>query len=224
MSEWRRLTVRLTPEQKRWLDAEAERRDRSRGWVLRALIDAARDDAESRYDDGVGDDDLALVRDELRDLRRSVEALDRPVTGGDDCAVTTDAGPVTDGDDSGDPGDVAAVTSGDDPVTGGDDSGPDLPGRPAVVRVVENVADGWDDAPDRLQTRMAAAAYVLEHAVESGEAIGKSSDVVEEAWDLYPVASQERDTWWRKNVRPVLKAVGEYDRGAHGYRVRDLDG
>jgi hypothetical protein len=34
-----------------------------------------------------------------------------------------------------------------------------------------------------------------------------------------PVPGQDRETWWRKNIRPVLKEAGEYSNGRHGYVV-----
>lgn len=91
-----------------------------------------------------------------------------------------------------------------------------------VIRAVERVADGWDDAPDRLEARKAAAVAVLERALETGEPMGKSSETVEAIHEEHSVSGQNYETWWRKNVRPVLKKFGTYDRGAHGYRVDEL--
>jgi hypothetical protein len=95
--------------------------------------------------------------------------------------------------------------------------------REAVVDAVERAADGWGDTPERLAAQKAAAAAVLEHAVATGEAVGKSSSVVDELREQYPVTGQSEETWWRKNIRPVLKAVGDYSPGEHGYRVTNFD-
>lgn len=90
-------------------------------------------------------------------------------------------------------------------------------------RIVETVADreGWDD-DDRLENRKRAAAMVLQHAVETGEGIGKSSEIVAEAQEEYPVEGQSEETYWRKNVRDVLREAGAYSRGSHTYRVEEL--
>jgi hypothetical protein len=91
-----------------------------------------------------------------------------------------------------------------------------------VEAAVAAVADGWDDSTDRLAARRSAATAVLRHAVETGEAVGKS-DATDRFLPEYAVEGQNAETWWRKNIRPVLKEYGTYDNGAHGYRV-DPDG
>jgi len=83
------------------------------------------------------------------------------------------------------------------------------------------VSDDWSDTDERLAARRAAANAALQHAVETGEAVGKS-DALELFYDEYAVDGQNEETWWRKNIRPVLKAVGEYSKGEHGYVVDDL--
>lgn len=92
----------------------------------------------------------------------------------------------------------------------------------AVRAAVERVAEGWDDTPERLETRKNAAAVVLQHALDTGDAIGKSSDVVDDVRAAFPVEGQKPETYWRKNIRPVLQEHGDYSRGNHGYIVDDL--
>jgi len=87
-----------------------------------------------------------------------------------------------------------------------------------VAAVVDRVAASWAD-DDRLDDRRAAARRVLAYAIEADEAVGKSSEIVDKVFDECPVAGQDRETWWRKNVRPVLKEAGEYSAGRHGYVV-----
>jgi len=87
-----------------------------------------------------------------------------------------------------------------------------------VDAVVESVASSWSDDPDRLSSRKAAAKAVLQHAVETGEYVGKS-DAIDQFRDEYPVEDQAPETWWRKNARHVLQEVGDYSRGKAGYRV-----
>jgi hypothetical protein len=91
-----------------------------------------------------------------------------------------------------------------------------------VVAAVEEAATGWEDAPDRLEARKTAAALILQHAIETNETVGKSSDVVADVRDEYPVENQSEETYWRKNVRPLLKRHGEYHQGEHGYRVDSI--
>lgn len=91
-----------------------------------------------------------------------------------------------------------------------------------VRAAVEKVSESWEDTPDRLETRRKAAAVVLQHALDSGEPVGKSSDVVEDVRAAFPVQGQNAETYWRKNIRPVLSEVGEYSKGEHGYVVGEV--
>lgn len=93
----------------------------------------------------------------------------------------------------------------------------------AVWDAVDEVAQNWDH-DDRFSTRRLAAASVLQYALDSGEHIGKSSEIVEAARERHPVEGQGDDTWWKKNVREVLQSVGDYSKGKHGYRVDSLNG
>jgi hypothetical protein len=90
-----------------------------------------------------------------------------------------------------------------------------------IAEAVEKVASGWEDDPDRLRARKNAAATVLQHGLDSGEAVGKSSEIVEKAREQYPVTGQNAETYYRKNIRPVLKKYGNYSQGHHGYIVSD---
>lgn len=98
----------------------------------------------------------------------------------------------------------------------------DVEASPSVESVVSRISESWGDGGERLEQRQAAARAVLEYAVGSGEPVGRS-DATERFFDDYQVSGQDRETWWRKNIRPVLKEVGEYDRGLHGYRVTELE-
>lgn len=93
---------------------------------------------------------------------------------------------------------------------------------PRVQEIVDDVAAGWDD-DERLQHRKQAAAEVLQHAVDTDEAVGKSSDIVQHVREKYPVADQNDETYWRQNIRDVLSEVGTYSRGSHKYTVTDFD-
>jgi len=92
-----------------------------------------------------------------------------------------------------------------------------------VRRTVDSVTDSWQDSDERLATRREAARRVLRHAVESGDAVGKSSEIVTETRAELPETGQNEDTWWRKNVRNVLREVGSYENASHGYRVGEDD-
>jgi hypothetical protein len=91
-----------------------------------------------------------------------------------------------------------------------------------VWSVVNEVSASWDDTSGRLETRRKAAAIALQYAVTQDVYLGKSSDVVKTIREEYPVEGQNADTWWRKNVRDVLKTVGTYSKAHHGYAVEDL--
>jgi len=92
----------------------------------------------------------------------------------------------------------------------------------AVSAVVERISDGWEDTDDRLEQRRVAARAVLQHAVDTGDAVGKA-DAIENYRDEFNVEGQNEETWWRKNIRPVLKAVGEYSQSLKGYVVEEAD-
>lgn len=87
-----------------------------------------------------------------------------------------------------------------------------------VVAAVDRIARNWD-RDDRLEKRKLVAGLVLQHAVDSGDHVGKTDPVVEAIAEKHPVEGQDRETWWRRNIREVLKEVGTYSRGHHGYRV-----
>ena len=112
------------------------------------------------------------------------------------------------------PASTPAPVDDDQPAT--DDADDAEPTSEDVHAVVDDVAASWDD-DDRLEDRKAAARAVLEHALESGEHISKG-DAVERFHNEHAVDGQSTETWWRQNVRPVLRAVGEHSRG-RGYRV-----
>lgn len=105
-----------------------------------------------------------------------------------------------------------------------DTAGVDLPDEISdeVWRVVDEVSASWDDDA-RLENRRKAAAAALQYALDHDVYLGKSSDAVEAIRERYPVEGQSEETWWRQNVRDVLKEVGDYSRGQHGYAVEDLD-
>lgn len=93
--------------------------------------------------------------------------------------------------------------------------------RALVDRVVDAVAESWEE-DNRLDDRKAAAAAVLTDAVTSGGYIGQS-DAIERFHDEYAVDGQGPKTWWKRNAREVLSAVGTYSRGKGGYAVSDED-
>jgi hypothetical protein len=102
------------------------------------------------------------------------------------------------------------------------DPGEDGEVTASVDHAVQEVAAGWD-VDDRFSNRKAAAQMVLRHAVETGEAIGKSSEIVEEARETYPVEGQSDETYWRQNIRAVLSEFGAYSKAKQGYTVAPED-
>lgn len=90
-----------------------------------------------------------------------------------------------------------------------------------VWAAVERVAEDWDDTPERLAARKAAAAAVLDGALRSGEPVGRA-EALDRFYDEHAVEGGYRGSWWRNTVRPVLRETGEYAPGAGGYRVDGL--
>lgn len=86
-----------------------------------------------------------------------------------------------------------------------------------VDDVVERVSESWDD-DDRLDDRRAAARAVLSYAVNTGEAVGKQ-EAIHNFREEFDVDGQNEESWWRQNIRPVLKDVGTYSKGQKGYVV-----
>jgi hypothetical protein len=164
--------------------------------------------------------------DEIREVVcEDVEGEDIAVSGSsEDAEIGTEGDviePVVEGDrtDTEAKEEIYEESDATEPPTDETDA-PDISSR--VWGIVEDVAEGWDD-DDRLQNRKQAAAEVLQHAVETGEPVGKSSEIVEEVREKYPVVGQNEETYWRKNIRDVLSEVGNYSRGSHKYTVSSLE-
>lgn len=85
-----------------------------------------------------------------------------------------------------------------------------------IDEIVAEVSKSWEDSPARLQARRDAARAALSLAVRR-DTLSKS-DAVSDVLPDHGVDGQSEDTWWRKNVRPVLQHAGEHAPG-RGYRV-----
>ena len=85
--------------------------------------------------------------------------------------------------------------------------------------IVEAVAENWDDAPERLRARKAAAQAVLDYAKEHGGVSKKEAK--EKIYPDNPVDEQSPRTWYRKNIRPVLNEVAEYNQSSRRYELID---
>lgn len=85
-----------------------------------------------------------------------------------------------------------------------------------VREIVDDVSESWDDSDGRLAARREAARAALQVAVERGSL--SKSEAVRDVRPDHAVEGQNGDTWWRKNVRPVLQEVGEHFAGS-GYVV-----
>jgi hypothetical protein len=92
-----------------------------------------------------------------------------------------------------------------------------------VADVVDRVSASWDDDA-RLENRRRAAMAVLQFALDTGEDVGKSHQIVDAAIEAYPVEEQNRETYYLKNLRSVLSEVGNYSAAARGYTVDGLPG
>jgi hypothetical protein len=85
--------------------------------------------------------------------------------------------------------------------------------------VVDAVAEGWQGAPNRVKARKEAARAVLDYAREHGQV--SKREAKEKVYPEHPVEGQNARTWYRKNIRPVLNEVAEYDQSARAYRLVD---
>jgi hypothetical protein len=210
-----RLTVSLDDDQDDWLEAEADRRDRSKAHVMRQLIDAHRTGEVST--------DAHHPADDVADLRERVSTLEdrlAELESADDVDAEPQAPTAPTPDATREAGagvSDASPTPDEEPHSVPSDA--ETSDR--VRAAVDAVAEGWADSGDRLEARKAAARAVLEYALEDG-AVGKSEEG-RELHDKHPVMGQNFDTWWRKNVRPVLNEYGEYSQGAHGYVVEEIE-
>jgi len=134
------------------------------------------------------------------DSRESVETPSQPA-----------ADQHVDGDPSADM--TSSDASDDDSTVDGDASSSD----DDLAAVVDRVAETWEDSTARIDARKAAALAVLEYARENGT-ISKQ-EAKENIEPDHPVDGQNPRTWYRKNVRPVLNEVAEYDQSQRGYRL-----
>ena len=87
----------------------------------------------------------------------------------------------------------------------------------SIAAVVDRVADGWEDNPDRLADRKAAARAVLEYARDHGSV--SKQEAKDEIAPEHPVDGQNPRTWYRKNIRPVLKEVAEYHQSKRAHTL-----
>ena len=104
------------------------------------------------------------------------------------------------------------------------DDAPEVPNEISddVWSVVDEVSDSWDDDQRKKNRRMAGAA-ALHYALNDGS-VGKSSEIVDAIREQYPVDRQDRETYYRKNIRAVLSEVGDYSRATGSYSVESLNG
>lgn len=86
-----------------------------------------------------------------------------------------------------------------------------------LVAAVNRVADNWEGPDARIESRKEAALASLEYAREHGT-ISKR-EAIEQIEPEHPVDDQTANTWFRKNVCPVLHEVGEYIECERIYRL-----
>ena len=105
----------------------------------------------------------------------------------------------------------AAVDNDDEPVEAVEDA------TDPIAAVVDRVADDWEDNPDRLADRKAAARAVLEYARDHGSV--SKQEAKDEVEPEYSVDGQSPRTWYRKNIRPVLKEAAQYDQSKRAHTL-----
>jgi hypothetical protein len=160
----------------------------------------------SRLDRLAGDIDALEAHGELADeLREQVcDRSDRDA----------DTQPATDRRESGETGSKEQASESDVPsATPADD----------LAGVVDRVADRWDNTDARIDARKEAALAVLKYAREHGSV--SKQEAKENVEPNHSVDGQNPRTWYRKNVRPVLKNADliEYDNSIRAYRLVDTE-
>ena len=209
-----RFSVSLSDELSEWVEDRASSRNVSKAQIIRDAVELAKES------DAAKGGEISVVQsgevvDRLDELEARVAELE---SRGSPSAVTEGAESIrepTEQDSSSPPQPASSTQS-------STSNGLDVDVSGDVVAAVENVADSWEDAPDRLQTRKNAAAKTLQYALDTGEAVGKSSDIVATVREQHPVEGQKAETFYRKNIRPVLKEYGTYNQGKHGYVVSEV--
>ena len=85
----------------------------------------------------------------------------------------------------------------------------------SIDDVVDSVGTHWGDRPQRVDERKAAARAVLEYAREHGDV--SKLEAINEIEPDHSVEGQNPETWYRNNVRPVLREACEYDSATRSY-------
>jgi hypothetical protein len=92
------------------------------------------------------------------------------------------------------------------------------PTAPAQHAILESVVASWD-RDGRHEDRRAAADAALSLLLSRGQL--SKSEALDELLPEYSVDGQSDETWWRKNVRPVLQEAATYSKGVNAYVLDD---
>jgi Arc/MetJ-type ribon-helix-helix transcriptional regulator len=206
-----RFSVSLSDELSEWVEDRASSRNVSKAQIIRDAVELAKES------DAAKGGDISVVQsgevvDRLDELEARVAELE---SRGSPSVVTEAAESTREPTEQ----DSSSPTQSASSAPSSTSDALDVDVSDTVVDAIENVADSWEDAPDRLQARKNAAATILQHALDTGDAVGKSSKIVEQVREQHPVEGQKPETYYRKNIRPVLKEYGTYSQGKHGYVV-----
>jgi len=209
-----RFSVSLSDELSEWVEDRASSRNVSKAQIIRDAVELAKES------DAAKGGDISVVQsgevvDRLDELEARVAELE---SRGSPSVVTEDAEAAREPTER----DSGSPPQSDSSAPSSTSKALDVDVSDDVAAAVEDVANSWGDAPDRLQARKNAAAKTLQYALDSGEAVGKSSEIVEQVREQHPVEGQNAQTFYRKNIRPTLKEYGTYNQGKHGYVVSKL--
>jgi len=133
-----------------------------------------------------------------------LDASDSDATVGRDAAETQPSGQR-------DESDMQPTEATDDAVTG------DTQATDPLRAVVEEVAQSWEGTAETVEQRKAAAVAVLEYAQSHGGV--SKQEAQEEIRPDHDVDGQNADTWYRKNIRPVLNEAAKYDQTTRSYKL-----
>lgn len=189
----KRITAKLSDEQREWVEQQAEQRDRSQAEIMRAAVDLARGEpsvlrngaqhSEVNHSDAQRSESNRIDVHHDDALRDRVDTLEQRVDDLED-RVPDRESDETDGLDQGQ----------------GQDSGSDL----------EDALTGWDPGrnPVEREERRESGLAVLEWVREQDRGV-KAADVKHALYEDHGVDGQSEQTWWEQTAREALSHAAE---------------
>lgn len=164
----RPISIKLDEEIIEAIDDEAEDRDLTRSQYLRRIIDARHDQPDQT---------------EHKSLSERVSRLEKRLDQRDTETEIVTTKPINE-----------ARTTEPEPAPKGEN---EIDTTDEIVDAVDAAAESWDDSPDRLEARKAAARAALTAIREEPRS---KSEILDEVEPRHSVEGQSKRTWWRANL------------------------